>query len=116
MKTFIKILVGVFLSVGLAFASNVKQNDLSFAFNTIKSSEVVVLNKTEMKKIKGAGWFKHLRHSIKKAFKKIRHSIRKIPKWKRIRLALQLVGAVGFIYTGGTIYPTFQGVGFSVAW
>ena len=116
METFIKILVGVFLSVGLAFASNVKQNDLSFAFKGVKYSEVVVLNKTEMKKIKGAGWFKHLRHSIKRAFKKIRHSIRKIPKWRRIRLALQLVGLVGAIYTGGVTYPTFQGVGFSMAW
>ncbi len=69
-----------------------------------------------MKKIKDVSWFKHLRHSIKKAFKKIRHYIRKIPKGERIRLALQLVGVVGAIYAGGVIYPTFQGVGFSMAW
>ena len=62
-----------------------------------------------MKKIKGAGWFRHLRHSIKRAFKRI-------PKWRRIRLALQLGGIIGAIYTGGTIYPTLQGLGFSIGW
>jgi hypothetical protein len=116
MKRLIGVLIGIFLGFGFAFASDVKPSDLNFAFSGVKSSEIVILSKTEMKKVKGAGWFKHFRHSIRHLGHYIRKRIRRIPRWRRYRMALQAIGVIGAIYTGGTIYPTFQGFAFSVAW
>ncbi|QCI28971.1 hypothetical protein [Caminibacter pacificus] len=123
MKKVLKVLLVLFFSVGLASASNLKQNDIDFAFSGVKSSEIVLLNKTDMTKIKGAGWFKHFRHSLRHFGHSIRHwshsiykKIRRIPRWRRYRLALQAIGVIGAIYTGGAIYPTFQGFAYSIAW